>query len=221
MNRFRLNLPRYKSVRLIALLALLFASGLALTNGRMVFGGAPAVVGPQPQNGDLAIAQGLRSALQNGQLSAAERLALQAKLAFVERASARPTPQAQANLPAVTLPTVAVPAGAQNDLALAATQDQISEGSEGLIHAAEAAVQNTWQGQRGGVDYTIIAGSAADDPAQGWIKVFAGHPSRQQVYLTPTQTGALRILAVIGTRITFTTPTGGRVYFDLATRAFN
>lgn len=222
MTPYRFLLQHKRAAHLAAVIILLLAGGLALTRSHTVQGVPPGDA-PQPANGDLAMAQSLRAALQNDALGPADRAALQAKLAIAARAAARPTPQVVQNLPPVSLPTVPIPTtpADMTGLAPASAQAQVFEGSEGLVHGWEAAVQNTWQGQSGGASLTVVAGAAADDPTQGWIKVFSSSPPAQQVYLTPAKTGALRIVAVAGTRITFSTPSGAPVYFDLAMRSFD
>lgn len=212
-------------LRLLSLIALLGAGGLAAANGQVVLGGTPGVVPTPSLNGDLSHVQSLRLALEDDQLSAADRTALETKLSLVERAAARPTPLVANSLPPVILPTVALPTlpADGQPIMFPPSQDKLMDGSEGLVHAWEAAVQNTWMGERNNIYYEVIAGAAADDPGQGWLKVIANNQgaSSEQIYRSTTKNGWLRVQSVDGVRITLQMGTGGTTFFDLATRTFS
>ena len=60
-------------------------------------------------------------------------------------------------------------------------------------------------------------------PAQGLLLVIetsASGQRSQQIYLTAEKTGWLRILSVKGTQLSLSTEKGGKLTFDLETRAF-
>lgn len=223
MARLWVHLKNRKFIPLFSLMALLLSGGLALANGPVVLGGNIPVPLAPVQNGDLVIAQNLRQALQNNQLSTADRASLQTKLALSERASVRPTPEVVNNLPPVVLPTVPLPTFPANaQTIMLPDQEKIMKGSEGLVHAWEASTENTWQGWRNGIFYEVVAGAAADDLTQGWIKVFetSQSHSNQQVFLTSFKTGALRILQVQGERVIFADTSGGTLSFNLTSHTF-
>jgi hypothetical protein len=222
MKRIRIPRPRKKMILLLPFIALLVAGGLAAASGQVVLGRPPATPLPPSQNGDLDMPQNLRLALQSDTLSAEGRASLETNLAQTERMAARPTPAVVNNLPPVILPTVALPVSPASLMEASPAQETIMNGSEVLVHGWEASVQNMWVGERNGVYYEVVAGASADDPSQGWIKVFETGQDQwsQKVYLSPEKNGAVRVLEVQGTRMVFSTGSGRTVAFDLATRSF-
>ena len=224
MWNFRLSINYKRVLSVLPLITLLVAGGLAAASGQVVLGSSPPAPPTPSQNGDLDRAQGLRLALADDQISAADRASLETKLTLAERAAARPTPIVANSLPPVVLPTVPLPTFPADGqpIIFPPNQDRIIDGSEGLVHAWEAVVQNTWMGQRNNVYYEVIAGALADDTAQGWLKVIENNQgtSSEHVYRSPNKNGWLRIQTVDGLQITLSTGSGGTASFDLATHAF-
>ena len=224
MWKFKLSIQHQKILPALPLIALLVAGSLAVASARVVLGGSPAELPTPSQNGDLDRAQELRLALEDKHLSAADRASLETKLALVEHAAARPTPIEANALPPVILPTVPLPTFQVEGqpIMFPPGQDKIVDGSEGLVHGWEAEVQNTWMGERNNIYYEVIAGAAAGDPDQGWLKVIENKQDMtgEQVFQSPNKDGWLRIQSVSGQRIALLTGSGGTVFFDLATYAF-
>jgi hypothetical protein len=104
------------------------------------------------------------------------------------------------------------------------TEEEIIEGSEGVLRTWEADIKNLWEGKRNGLYYQVLAGSAVDDPQQGLIMVIETNPDTnqrdQQVYFTNEKVGALRITKVQGTKVSLSAANGSSMIFELSVRAF-
>jgi hypothetical protein len=168
------------------------------------------------------LVQNLEQALKNNQLNSADRISLDEKLKLMQSASTKPAVRtavpgqksnSQAQLLAPTLSRAATPA----------PEEEILEGSEGLVHTWEASIQNLWEGQRTGIYYQVLAGASVEDPAQGLLLVIETSDTGQRIphyYLTAEKVGRLRILSVKGTQLSLSSKNGGKLVFDLKTSAF-
>ena len=88
----------------------------------------------------------------------------------------------------------------------------------------DVVVRNQWQQQVDGVWVQVYAGALAENPAQGVVIVAAeGAAAREAAterYLAPQQSGALRVVAESGSRLTLEAADGSVLAFDLASRTF-
>lgn len=166
--------------------------------------------------------QDLQAALENDQLSAADRSSLEEKSTLAQQLSIQTANGLTAPGPKTNTQAQILAPMLSSSAALA-LEEEILEGSEGLVHTWEASVQNLWEGQRAGIYYQVLAGALADDPGQGLLLVIettaAGQRS-QQLYLTAEKVGRLRILDVQETRLSLTAGNGSKLIFDLETRTF-
>jgi hypothetical protein len=192
------------------------------------FSGAASLQAPQETSAPAAspdehLVAGLEEALRNNNLGSADRKSMEEKLLLSQQLSDRRLPVAKSVKPGEKkrveslLPTLESPK-------ISSVEDEISEGSEGVVRSWEAAIQNMWRGRRGGVDYQVLAGASAEDAEQGLLLVIEAQPEtqqrHQQYYFAPEKTGALRILQVKGTQVTLSAANGGKLIFDLSTGAF-
>ncbi len=166
--------------------------------------------------------QQLQAGLENKQLSAAVRASLEEKLKLAQRLSVQPAARAVTPGPKTNTQAQLLAPRLSSGPTLA-PEEEIIEGSEGLVHTWEADIQNLWEGQRAGNYYQVLAGASADDPSQGLLLVIETTPAGQRsqhVYLTADKTGRLRVTAVQGNRVSLSTANRGQLYFDLETRAY-
>ncbi|MCX6020577.1 MAG: hypothetical protein NTZ05_02395 [Chloroflexi bacterium] len=88
----------------------------------------------------------------------------------------------------------------------------------------DVTVRNQWQQQVDGVWVQVYAGALAENPAQGVVVVASeGAAAREAAtdrYLAPRPSGALRIVAESGGRLTLEAADGKQLAFDLASRRF-
>jgi hypothetical protein len=174
----------------------------------------------QPGN---SFVQDLQKALENDQLSPADRVSLTEKLTLVQRSLPKPinpaaTPGPKDNTQANLLPPKL------SNAATPSPEDELIEGSEGVVHTWEANIQNLWQGKRSGIYYQVLAGAPVNDPTMGLLLVIeasAAGKRTQQIYLTPEPTGSLRIVEVSGTQVLLSTEKGGKLVFDLESHTFS
>lgn len=167
----------------------------------------------------------LQSALQSEQLSDADRARIEEKLQLTQQLSSRIASAPQAAKPGskekerdqALLPAMAVGAALSSE-------EEILEGSEGVLRAWEASIQNSWEGQRNGGYYQVLAGASVEDASQGLLLVIETRPEsqarQQQIFLSAEKSGALRIIGVQGTKVLLSAANGGRLTFDLSTGAF-
>lgn len=205
---------------------LLFAAAFTLAHNETVFGRSLPAPVPASGNADEDQAQMLRKALANQALSAVDRAALEKKLELIDRlVTQRANGQGKAGSKGSgsLIPPV-LPPQSQPPVGILPGQDEIMEGSEGLVRPWEAAIQNLWQGERGGVYYQALAGAAPDDPSQGLILLIESRQQQNQriqhFYLAPSSTGALRVISARGMQLILSTANGGQVIFDLSARTF-
>lgn len=215
-----------KLVWVFSCAALLIAAVFTLAHNDTVFGRSLPAPVPASGNADEDQAQMLRKALTNKALSAADRAALQRKLELIDRLiSQRANGQGNGGSKGSgPLIPPAQPPQSQPPVAVLTGQDEILDGSEGLVRPWEAVTQNLWQGERGGVYYQALAGSASDDPSKGLILLIESQPQKNQrtqhFYLAPSSTGALRVISARGTQLLLSTANGGQIIFDLVARSF-
>ncbi len=142
-----------------------------------------------------SLKEGLSLNLQDGQLSAADRAALEEKLAIANRletiraaGAENPAEKEQSLYPLPEEPVM--------EFAFA-NGEQIIAGSEGLVRPSEASIQNLWRGVVDGNAYQVLAGALPDDEAQGLLILFETGPGAgdgsPQVYLAPDGVGSLRV----------------------------
>jgi hypothetical protein len=165
--------------------------------------------------------EGLQTALRSEQISEAVRKSLQEKLDLAQKLAARSAVKsASPGEKTLTQSILPVRAGGTGFT----TEEEIIEGSEGVLRTWEADIQNVWEGKRGGLYYQVLAGAAEDDPQQGLIMVIETNPDTnqrdQQVYFTSEKQGALRITKVQENKVSLTTAGGSSLIFDLSVRAF-
>jgi hypothetical protein len=165
----------------------------------------------------------LQTALKSERLKAVDRKNLEEKLQLAQQLSTRSTRQTLQAAPGTKTRSQSLLANLENGTGFS-TEEEIIEGSEGIVRTWEATIQNLWEGKRNGVYYQVLAGASADDAAQGLVLVIETQPDMQKrdqkYYLTSEKLGELRIVKVLGTKITLATAKGGQIYFDLKTRAF-
>ena len=160
--------------------------------------------------------------LQGEQLSAADRAALEEKLAIANRLDSNRATGAdhravkEQSLHAV--PEEPVPAFAF------ANGEQIIAGSEGLVRPSEASIQNLWRGVVDGNAYQVLAGALPDDEERGLLILFesgAGdEDASPHAFLAPDGTGSLRVEAREGSRLKLISAQGGEIFFDLLEKNF-
>lgn len=170
-----------------------------------------------------ALIKQLSADLQNPQLSLTEQASLHEKLRIAQKMNSQQLAVAESRGPkdAPVRPENSLLPEAQ---AIEVTEDEIIEGSEGVIETWVAEIQNLWQGQREGIFYQVLAGADAEDPAQGiliFIEIHPGLISRSQLTIpAPAKNGALRILSVEGNLIQLVDQQENHLTFDIQKRAF-
>lgn len=82
--------------------------------------------------------------------------------------------------------------------------------------------ENRWFQKTPAGDLVVYAGASRDDPAQGVVAVrlIGATPGPATVYRTPARSGAVRISAAEGQRLTLISADGTRLVFDVASRTF-
>jgi len=100
----------------------------------------------------------------------------------------------------------------------------ILEGQGQEIRPSEANINNRWSGFVQDTYVLVLAGSLADDPAQGVIYVIRVSSDKKETswshYLTPTKVGSIRITDIEGTRLVLASELGTTLYFDVPSLQF-
>jgi hypothetical protein len=209
-----------------ALVVLLIAAAFAIQwnlipRSALVF--AQATNSPVPPAHEDSLTRNLRAAVENPDLDEAERASLKEKLDINQRSGAQ-QPSLMGNPGPKDQPVPPERSLLPQSETLEVPKDEIIEGSEGVVQAWVAEIQNLWQGQRAGIYYQVLAGASADDVEQGILIVIEVHPGlmnrTQLTYLAPQKTGALRILSVNDYRIELVDQAGNNLAFDLLQRNF-
>lgn len=222
MKKFKKHISWKWLIGLVAL-ALLLLVGIYFPSRGQVASGNPA--GESLPN-DQKMIQDMQSALNNDQLSAQDRANLEKKLQLSEQLAAQRSGNTTSRGPKTGAGTmVPIPSASNGQVAaMSITQDEIINGSEGLIHAWEAQIQNLWQGERSGTVYQVLAGAQPDDPSQGLVIVITGQSGAlkrsQNTYLAPEKNGALHVIGAQGSILILQDANGGTLSFDLMSLAF-
>ncbi len=209
-----------------SLFTILLAAGLILSRWRAASGqSVPTASGPADSgNADQVIIQGLRRALSSSRLDAADRQALEKKLAYSERLAQQRAVKPQDHQPKPKDALVAPVQIPRADGFSTQPAEQIISGSEGLVHPWEASINNLWEGTYNGVPYQVLAGSVPNDPSQGLVIVIESPSGQaqpfQHTYRAPAHSGALRIVARQDGRLQCAAADGSTLFFDLAARTF-
>jgi hypothetical protein len=228
MNTFRNLNQRNKVLVLSGAGLLLIAAVVALTWALIPNTGsknARAALSPMPEvtPTEDALTKNLREALENPNLSDEERTSLQEKLRMSERSQNQQAARGDAQGPK-DAPTQSEQSLLPQGQALQPVEDEIIEGSEGVVESWVAEIQNLWQGERDGIYYQILAGAEAEDTQQGILILIEIHPgliSRNQTILqSPQKNGALRILSVEGYRMELVDQAENHLTFDIQKREF-
>jgi hypothetical protein len=92
------------------------------------------------------------------------------------------------------------------------------------IFDRQATIENSWRGTIDGVQFIVSVGHERERPQRGFVGVHTlsadGRTEEAIGYATPTEGGAVRILASIGSRLTLVAKDGATVVFDVTTRRF-
>ncbi len=228
MNTYR-NLSQRNKILVLSgagllLIALVAALSWALIPNTGVKN-ARAALSPTPEATPTedALIKNLREALENPNLSDEERASLQEKLQMSERSQNQQAARSDAQGPK-NAPTQSEQSLLPQGQALQPVEDEIIEGSEGVVESWVAEVQNLWQGERDGIYYQILAGADAEDTQQGlliFIEIHPGLISRTQTTLqSPQKNGALRILSVEDYRMELVDQAENHLSFDIQKREF-
>lgn len=98
----------------------------------------------------------------------------------------------------------------------------IFEGQPGAhFHSFEAKIENHWKGIVNGERIIVIAGAWISDPDQGFISVRGRYLRDQNYFLSPTKSGALRIIDTRGARLVIQQANDRTVlFFDVPALSF-
>lgn len=229
MNTFK-NLSQRNRILIIAGVGILLVAAVIALSWALIptTGGvknAKAALSPTPGGGSQqdALITKLSADLQNPDLDPTVRASLQEKLDIAQ------SMQSQQLSPAGSRGPKEAPVRPENSLlpqaqAIQVTEDEIIEGSEGVVEAWVAEIQNLWQGERDGIFYQVLAGADAEDLQQGvliFIEIHPGLISRtQSTILAPGKTGALRILSIEDSRLKLVDQQENHLTFDIQKREF-
>ena len=222
MKKFKRHISWKWLIGLVAL-ALLLLVGVYFPSRGQVASGNP--VGESLPN-DQKMIKDIQSALNNDQMSAQDRANLEKKLQLSEQLAAQRSGNTTSRGPKNGVGTaVPIPSPLNGQVAaMIITPDEIVEGSEGLVHAWEAQIQNLWQGERDGTVYQVLAGAQPDDSSQGLVIVITGQSGAlkrsQNTFLSPEKNGALRVMGAQGSMLILQDANGGTHLFDLTTLTF-
>jgi hypothetical protein len=207
----------------LAVMSILVVSVLVLVNTQPAQSSQVATLIPASAGSDGVMIKELSSMLNSRKMSDEDRKSLETKLEMAERLAAQrqvdpskrgPKPAAQPiNQPAELMSQSNEP-----------IQDEVLEGSEGLIRPSEATVLNLWQGERNGLYYQVFAGATVEDQPQSMVIMVQTNldqsQRKQQTYLAPQNIGALRVVEVKDMRVTLSGENGGQVVFNLESQSF-
>jgi len=100
----------------------------------------------------------------------------------------------------------------------------IFEGQTGDIHSFDSKIENHWKGIVNGNNMIVFAGALANDPSQGIIIIHITSPiTRKTVgnrYLSPTKSGALRIMEAKGNILVIHPSAGNQLYFHILAQQY-
>ena len=152
----------------------------------------------------------------HGRETLMEKIDIQKRLEGIqETGKNNPAPKDSAANPAPAAMVASVP-----------VETGIFEGSEGMVHPDQGAIQNYWRGVVKGKIVMVMAGAKAGDNNQGLVIVLTAStdPSDNSIsieyYLAPVRSGSLRVVSEKNHRIELQTTQGAKIGFNWEKRAF-